>query len=129
MEKKQVIALWLQKAENDLKICEQGLKADEIITDVICFHCQQAAEKYLKSYLLFKDKEITKTHNIAFLLTKCIEFDSDFSILKDIIYLTNYAVQVRYPDDFFMPGITETEQAFIDAARVKKFVLDKLNNH
>ena len=45
---KAITSQWLIKADNDLKTAEFGLTANEPITDTICFHCQQAAEKYLK---------------------------------------------------------------------------------
>jgi HEPN domain-containing protein len=36
---------WLGKAENDLKVAEQLLHSKEIVTDAVCFHSQQVAEK------------------------------------------------------------------------------------
>ncbi len=68
-----------------------------------------------------------KTHNIGFLITKCAEIDSDFSNLSEVAYLTEYAVQMRYPDDFFIPEIDETKTAFRDANKVKQLVLKKVN--
>jgi len=38
---------WFQKAENDLLNVENNLKAERYPADTVCFHCQQAAEKYL----------------------------------------------------------------------------------
>jgi HEPN domain-containing protein len=38
------------------------LDANEIFPDIICFYAQQAAEKYLKAYLVFLEKEFPKTH-------------------------------------------------------------------
>ena len=37
---------WLSKAEKDLKVAED-YKNDPLMTDIVCFHAQQAAEKYL----------------------------------------------------------------------------------
>lgn len=44
---------WLAKAEHDLLNIENNLKAQQIPWDTICFHAQQAAEKYLKALLVF----------------------------------------------------------------------------
>jgi HEPN domain-containing protein len=30
--------------------------------DIVCFHAQQAAEKYLKAYLVFLEQDFPKTH-------------------------------------------------------------------
>jgi len=49
---KKLIQQWHIKAENDLITAKNEFKADETITDSICFHSQQAVEKYLKSYLI-----------------------------------------------------------------------------
>jgi len=45
---------WKQKAENDLRTAEIVLSSQDPPTDTICFHAQQCAEKYLKSYLTCK---------------------------------------------------------------------------
>ena len=42
---------WFRKAENDLLNVENNFKADRYPADTVCFHCQQAAEKYLKGFL------------------------------------------------------------------------------
>ncbi len=51
---------WKQKADNDLRTAEIVLSSEEPPTDTICFHAQQCAEKYLKSYLTLKDITIKK---------------------------------------------------------------------
>jgi len=55
----------------------------------------------------------------------CINEDSEFKeiILNDLSF---YAVEIRYPDDFYMPSVKEAKQAFNIANEVKDFVLKKL---
>ena len=43
---------WLVKANNDLLNVDNNLNANEIPFDTVCFHCQQAAEKLLKAFLV-----------------------------------------------------------------------------
>ncbi len=43
---------WFGKAERDLLTADTMLGVSPAPTDVVCFHCQQAAEKYLKGFLL-----------------------------------------------------------------------------
>jgi HEPN domain-containing protein len=38
--------LWFKKAQNDLKTGRDEFQTDEPATDTICFHMQQAVEKY-----------------------------------------------------------------------------------
>ena len=117
---------WKTKADNDIRIVEQGLKTEEPVTDVLCFHSQQAVEKYLKLFLTANNIEFNPTHNIAILLQLCMSIDNSFSSLEEISYLTQYAVELRYPDDFYIPDLPETEKAYKLAINVRKFVLSKL---
>jgi HEPN domain-containing protein len=123
---KKILLNWKIKADNDIRIVEQGLRAEEPVTDVLCFHCQQATEKYLKLFLTAKHIEFNPTHNIAILLQQCIGIDNSFSSLEETSYLTQYAVELRYPDDFYIPDLPETEKAYKLTLNVRKFVLSKL---
>lgn len=43
----------LKKAEHDLIAASMIIDLNPIILDIACFHCQQAVEKLLKTFLLF----------------------------------------------------------------------------
>ena len=128
MSKKDIINRWIQKAESDLKTARILIGIKDSPTETICFHSQQAVEKFLKSYLTFVDKKAGKIHDIATLLELCIEKDKDFGNLdvEGLEDLTFYAVDVRYPDFFYIPSRKEAEEALKLAESVKKFVLKKL---
>lgn len=121
-----IVSQWLIKADNDLKTAEYGLTADEPITDTVCFHCQQAVEKYLKMYLAIKGNDPSITHNISILVSKCACYDSTFNELHSFAFLTSYAVSLRYPDDFYMPEVEEAEAALIAAKDVREFVVARM---
>lgn len=122
-----LINQWIKIAEKDLLTAKQGLKADVIITNTICFHCQQAAEKFLKAFLIKNQIEFTKTHNIMVLINLCSEADKSFkSELSEADILTDYAVEIRYPGDWYEPTIEEAKEAYEIALKVKEFVLGKL---
>lgn len=117
---------WIQKAESDLTIVEKDIVTDSPVTDVLCFHCQQAAEKYLKAYIVYRNQIPERTHLIERLPNICANFDSEFEKLSDVVLLTTYAVELRYPDDMYFPTLTETKKALKLAKKVKKFVLNKI---
>lgn len=118
---------WIKVAEKDLLAAKQGLEAEAVITDIICFHCQQAAEKFLKAFLVKSQIEFTKTHNIMVLVNLCSEIDKSFKDeLSEADSLTDYAVEIRYPGDWYEPTIEETKQAYEVALKVKEFVLRKI---
>lgn len=119
---KGIVSQWLIKGDNDLRTAEYGLGADEPITDTICFHCQQAVEKYLKMYLVSKGDEPVITHNISILVTSCVRYEPVFKELGKYDFLTGYAVSLRYPDDFYMPEVDEAREALAAAKEVRAFV-------
>lgn len=126
---KSLIEKWMIKADNDLKTISNELSSEEPVTDAICYHSQQAAEKYLKLFLVSNNIDPIKTHNIAVLLQKCNELDPVFDELEGIEYLTDYAVELRYPDSFYVPEIEEAKEAYDDAKKVKDIVLKLLDDN
>lgn len=70
------------------------------IYDYALFHSQQAVKKYLKAFLTFYNKPFGKTHDLTFLLKKCIEIDGSFEELRklEIDKLYPKGVEVRYPE-------------------------------
>jgi HEPN domain-containing protein len=119
---------WLTKAANDLKVAENELKVptENMVTDAICFHSQQAVEKYLKAYLITRDVEFGKTHNLEFLLELCIKEDPEFKKI-DVGNLSFFAVEARYPDEFYIPSLDEAQEYVVIVRQVKEFVLGKLD--
>jgi len=126
--KEEIVLRWVKKAEEDLKIAKYLLEAEEPLTGGICFHCHQAVEKYLKAFLTHFSIQVGKTHDLIKIMNLCIEQDKDFDNLnKDkISSLGFYAVEVRYPDEFYFPTIKEAKEAFKIALKVKDFILIKL---
>jgi HEPN domain-containing protein len=127
----EIVNQWIIKAEHDLKTAKDEIITDEPATDVVCFHAQQCAEKYLKAYLVFNGIEIIKplkTHNIEVLLIACKEIDNSFNYLIEINAheLTDYSIEARYPDDFYFPSIEESNSAIEIAEKVKDFILNRV---
>jgi len=61
------------------------------------------------------------------LIELCGTADSSFiNELKDVDNLTDYAVEIRYPDVWLEPGVEDAKESFELARKVKKFVLNKL---
>mgnify|MGYP000307964815 CR=1 FL=1 len=44
-------------------------------TSTICFHAQQAVEKYLKAFLILHDIDFPRTHDVDYLLLECRKID------------------------------------------------------
>ena len=106
---------WFDKAKSDLLNADNNLVADKVPYDTVCFHCQQAAEKLLKGFLIAHACEYPITHNLFVILDKVVEYDALAESLREALALLNpYAVEVRYPGDELtlkIDDVTEARQA------------------
>lgn len=89
---------WVNKAAHDLNGARILRDHDPPELGLACFHSQQAVEKILKAYLVWKRVEFRELHNLTYLLGLCVRQNSDFERLEQWIeILQPYAVEVRYP--------------------------------
>jgi HEPN domain-containing protein len=91
--------LWFYKADADFDAAKILNGAYRKHTEIICYLCAQATEKYLKGYLVYKDHEIENTHNLPYLNKLCITYDKQFEEIKiDCGILNKFNNNIRYPD-------------------------------
>jgi HEPN domain-containing protein len=125
--KTELINSWIDKANKDILTAQHELSFPDAVTESICFHCQQAVEKYLKAYLVFLGIPFAKTHEIGELITKCQSKDKEISMFKEEAdKLTDYAIEIRYPDDWYEPPLNEAKEAFDIAKKIKEFIQNKI---
>jgi HEPN domain-containing protein len=115
---------WIEKADADLEVARRmaAEAADHLrIREIVGFHCQQAAEKYLKALLTRRQIEFPKTHDIKTLLQLAGGPVADS--LGAAKWLTPFGVEIRYPGDAaeMLPG--DEGKAIEIASRVKQVVL------
>ena len=85
---------------------------------------QASGEKYLKGCLIFFEQDITKTHDLVKLLSELRELIPELAALEENLeQITEYAVEMRYPDAFYYPTIEEANKSYDTALRVQKIVL------
>lgn len=92
---------WLKFAEDDLRAAEHMFSTMyPKPLEIICYHCQQAVEKILKAILISNDLNVVKTHDLSFLLGRCVNFVRVEERQIDICgFLTPFGVIVRYPNE------------------------------
>ena len=114
---------WLRKADSDFANAELCI-SNAVALDTACFHCQQAAEKSLKAWLIAHDIQVEKIHELKELIALCAPIEPGFSeLLPDANTLTPYAVERRY-DSRFWPSLDEVQTALERARRIYDFVKD-----
>jgi HEPN domain-containing protein len=119
------IKQWLLKADEDLFVVNKLTEFEIVATSSVCFHCQQAVEKFLKAFLIANGIDIKKTHNIEFLLSECSDIDKDF-IGIDPKELSDFGVDARYPGDMYIPEESETLEYKKLAFEIKEIVENKI---
>jgi HEPN domain-containing protein len=119
---------WFGKPERDLLTADIMLGIAPPPTDIVCFHCHQVAEKYLKGFLAWNGIPLIKTHDLADLLAQCCVVDPRLASLHSLaVLLTDYAVDVRYPGlPHSEPGSEETSVARDAASEIRFAVLTAL---
>ena len=55
---------WLQFADDDFYSAQILNESVRKPYEIICYHCAQAVEKYLKGYLIYNDIVPQRTHNL-----------------------------------------------------------------
>ena len=74
---------WVDKAEGDLATARRELRARKAPNyDAVCFHAQQAAEKYLKAYLQDQNQSPPRVHDLIELLALCLPINPAFGPLE-----------------------------------------------
>jgi HEPN domain-containing protein len=91
-------AQWVLKAEEDIEVARTLAQLAKPKRDAACFHCQQAAEKYLKALLQEAGLPVPKTHELEDLLDLLLPQAAALAPLRrSLRTLTPYAVNFRYP--------------------------------
>ena len=63
-EQQALVEAWWTKASHDLAAGRALLAASPPPLDIAVYHCQQAAEKAIKAWLVWKDMPFPKTHDL-----------------------------------------------------------------
>jgi len=125
-----LVRFWIAKADVDYHTAGRLLLDEEPIRESIAFHCQQAAEKYLKAFLVLHGIEFPKTHSIGRLLDLMSSVAPELAAaLEEADLLTPFGVEIRYPGDLpeLLPGQEQT--AFNLALRTREKITEQLATH
>ena len=91
-------AAWVRKAEDDLGGAQDLAAGRPPRRDLVCFHCQQTAEKYLKALVQETGGVVPRTHDLVALLDLLLPHEPTLTGLRrGLASLTHYAVDYRYP--------------------------------
>ncbi len=127
--KRELVQQWLTKADEDLGLSAFLVFENTSYLAAVGFHAQQAAEKYLKAFLVFKQREFPKTHDLGKLLDLVASVDTVLSdSLQQITYLSPFGVEFRYPGDYPNMSMEDARKALSMAELVRDSIVAALAN-
>ena len=88
---------WIEKAEEDYGFACVSIEHTDYFAQV-CFHFQQAAEKYLKAFIVANRLEFRAVHNLLEILAICRQKDAGIEELDPACHFLNpFYIDTRYP--------------------------------
>lgn len=128
MENNDILKEWVSFSKKDLETAlflSENMRPRPL--EIICFHCQQAAEKALKAFILANNIMPPKSHELNMLCDICKSSDNSFSSISDYCGdITLYGVQPRYPHEMDISDV-DTDNALKKSKSICDFVFEKLD--
>jgi HEPN domain-containing protein len=116
---------WIKTADEDLQTIQAVLALRDVPWRVIAYHAQQAAEKYLKAFLISRGWRLKKVHDLVELNAEANAFAPSLVIIDADCADLNGFIQVgRYP----ISTVTESDarDAAAAAERIRTEILKLL---
>ncbi|MEM8484972.1 MAG: HEPN domain-containing protein [Bacteroidota bacterium] len=127
--KNNLVQAWLNKADKDLLTAKREFSFEDPVIESVCFHSQQATEKYIKAYLVYKDIPFPKSHDIGKLIDLLDQNEKELHEYKDIAdTLTDYGVEIRYPDINDIPEKEEAKEALAITIKFRELITSKIRS-
>lgn len=117
---------WVEKAEADYKAAvDLNRRRKEPLPDMVCYHCQQCLERYLKAYLVAHGITPPPIHSLVQLLNLCAVHDPKLAVQLPLVRILNpYSILIRYPG--MSATVAEAQDAIKTARRLRKILRRRL---
>ena len=116
---------WIERGDHDSEDAARLLKNGGY-ADTICFHAQQAVEKYLKGFLVYKKINPPQIHHLEELAKHCAKVDKEFLVFLDrCLILTRYYIETRYPP---LVTIEYSKDEAIAALKITEEIIEFIND-
>ena len=126
--------IWLEFVKTDLGVAKHlNSQYYPKPFEIVCYHCQQAAEKAIKSIMIAcnAQSDIPRKHNLSFLLDQIeskIDIPEKYYDYCDM--LTPYGIAVRYPNGILFLEESHVQDAIYYAEEIvewaEKIILEKI---
>ena len=123
---KELTFKWIAKADSDYRVALQAMRDQPALTDAVCFHAQQCAEKYAKAFLVEQGKPVEYADSsLTALYSECFATEPELEAYKaDFDRLDPFGIDILYP------GRSSSDEDVRPAAesmtRIRAFIRAKL---
>lgn len=99
MNDEKMVKEWLRLSKDDSDTVQYLYKnMPSVPVEIVCYHCQQAAEKLLKGLLTVKGIQFDKKHDLTYLFDLLDDNgENSTAVFESCARLTPYGIAVRYP--------------------------------
>lgn len=87
-DRDELVRNWLIKSSRDLLCARELADASKPLLDSAVYHCQQAAEKAVKGFLIYHDTRFDKTHDIGLLAGQAAVIEPEFNEFQEAFEAT-----------------------------------------
>ena len=113
-----VVSEWLRYARMDYDAAMHLRSFHPMPIEIICYHCQQAAEKALKAVLIHHGKEVPHIHDTQRLWKLAAALEPTLStFMPQSSRLANFATITRYPKELEL-NENDMQRALDDARAI-----------
>ncbi|HRV98105.1 MAG TPA: HEPN domain-containing protein [Aminobacteriaceae bacterium] len=120
---------WMRLAEMDLEVANYLFGYHQIPVEIICYHSQQSAEKYIKALMVSSGEEPPKTHNLIDLARICKEKKIAAEIwdgmASEIVGLNRFGTVPRYPSKIELAE-SDARRAVEDASSIREVITGRI---
>jgi HEPN domain-containing protein len=122
-----VVQKWVRRAQMDFDSAAKLVETRfEPPIEVVCYLCQQSAEKILKAYTIAKTNARSTSHKLEDLLDACVPHSAEFNTLRSCcLSLSPYATLARYPS-IIEPTEQHMKMALKDASKILEVTKSEL---
>jgi len=119
--------MWIERAEEDFRIAEMSVTAEDPATGAISFHAHGCVEKLLKALIVRRGNHPPRTHALPELLSlQAAGIREDAAMIAACALLQTLYPRSRYPEQS-LPTLDEARRAFDSARLVRDRLLPLLS--
>ncbi len=120
---------WFSKAESDYNFAKSSFEEFDDFYSQMCLLCHDAAEKYLKAYIISSGNKPERIHDLVALLNECVRISNkaEFQSTEDYCRLLNrYYIPLKYPSHYPLVTKKQAKAALESVEKVRDIVRQEI---